>query len=382
MATKVKNQKAASQPKTKRIQSDFPKHSLKEALKVPLGLFKANGGNPLPPIEAAEALGVSPGSSDFRVILSSSIKYGLTSGSFNTEKVAIEPLGHSIAEPKSDGEKQKAIVSAALNPTKFSQVFEYYKGKKVPEATFFANTVVREFQIPREQAALFVKIFLENMRYIGLVKALKNGEWLSTEAPKDLLHVNDPSQEEETDEDEVEEEGTKDLDEEPAIVPRAAANNGRAKMEDDQPQKNAIFIGHGKNKKPLEQLKKVMDQFRIPYKVAIDEPNKFRPISQKVAETMRECGAAILIFSADEQFLDKDGKEIWRPSENVVYELGASSILYGGRIIIFKEDIVDFPTNFKDIGYISFAKDSLEAKTNELFGELISFGIIKVSVGS
>ncbi len=29
----------------------------------------------------------------------------------------------------------------------------------------------------------------------------------------------------------------------------------------------AIFIAHGKNKKPVEQLKKVLDQFKIPYKV-------------------------------------------------------------------------------------------------------------------
>lgn len=140
-----------------------------------------------------------------------------------------------------------------------------------------------------------------------------------------------------------------------------------------------IFIAHGKNKKPLEQLKKILDQFKIQYRVAIDEPNLGRPIGSKIREIMRSCNCAILIFTADEEFKDKDGNAIWRPSENVVYELGASGYLYDNRIVIMKEESVDFPSNFRDIGYISFANDQLEAKAMEILAELIGFGIVKVS---
>ncbi len=141
----------------------------------------------------------------------------------------------------------------------------------------------------------------------------------------------------------------------------------------------AIFVGHGKNKKPLEQLKKILDQFRIPHKVAIDEPNLGRPIGAKVREIMESCNCAILIFTGDEEFRDIGGNEIWRPSENVVFELGASGYLYGNRIVIMKEESVEFPTNFRELGYISFAKDQLEAKAMEILKELIGFGIVKVS---
>ena len=68
-----------------------------------------------------------------------------------------------------------------------------------------------------------------------------------------------------------------------------------------------IFVAHGKNKKPLEQLKKILDQFRIPYKVAVEEPNLGRPISTKVKETMQSCNCAILIFTADKEFQDGSG---------------------------------------------------------------------------
>jgi len=140
-----------------------------------------------------------------------------------------------------------------------------------------------------------------------------------------------------------------------------------------------IFIAHGKNKKPMEQLKKVLDQFHIPYKVAVEEPNLGRPISSKVRDIMKSCNCAILIFSADEEFKDKDGNTIWRPSENVIYELGATAFLYDNRIVIMKEEGVTFPTNFRDIGYISFDKDQLDAKALDIIREMIGFGIVKVS---
>lgn len=140
-----------------------------------------------------------------------------------------------------------------------------------------------------------------------------------------------------------------------------------------------IFIAHGKNKKPLEQLKKILDQFRIPSKIAVEEANLGRPISQKIRETMEACNCAILLFTCDEEFMDKEGKVIWRPSENVVYELGASSYLYGHRIVIMKEDGVEFPSNFRELCYMPFEKNQLEAKALDIFKELIGFGIVKVT---
>ncbi len=140
-----------------------------------------------------------------------------------------------------------------------------------------------------------------------------------------------------------------------------------------------IFIAHGKNKKPLEQLKKILDQFHIPYKVAIEEPNLGRPISGKVREIMHSCNCAVLIFTADEEFQDKDGITIWRPSENVIYELGATGYLYDSRLVILKEENVSFASNFSDVGYISFEHDQLEAKAMDVLKELIGFGIVRVS---
>lgn len=141
-----------------------------------------------------------------------------------------------------------------------------------------------------------------------------------------------------------------------------------------------IFVAHGKNKKPLEQLQKILNQFKIPYKVAVEEPNLRHPIGTKVREIMEACNCAILIFTADEEFRDLEGNTIWRPSENVVYELGAAGFLYDKRIVILKEEGVQLPSNFKELGYISFSKNQLESKSMDVLMALIGFGIVKISV--
>jgi predicted nucleotide-binding protein len=140
-----------------------------------------------------------------------------------------------------------------------------------------------------------------------------------------------------------------------------------------------IFIAHGQNKVPLKQLKTILDQFKIPYKVAPENIQVNRPISEKVAEIMKNCSSAIFIFTADEEFTDLENMKRYSPSDNIFYELGAATILYGNRIVIFKEDDVSFPNDFRDFGYISFGKDNITAKSMELLKELIKLDFIKIT---
>lgn len=349
--------------------SEFPKHSLKTALRVAQALEDKNSGNPMPPTDVAIAIEKSPGSSDFRMLLSSSIKYGLTTGSFNQSKITLTELARDVVAPTSDGSKNKALLKAAFTPPLFQSIFTSYKGKKVPDMQFFQNALVRDFGVSKEQAARCAAVFYENADYLGLVRQATTGKWLASE----------PSL--------TEQEELREAD----AVGTGEGGNARESGEESQRQsqvetrtapaaKNAIFIGHGKNRTPLEQLEKFLTEYKIPNRVVVDEPNKGRPISQKVADSMNECGAAIIIFTADEEFKDLNGQTIFRPSENAIFELGAASALYGSRVIIFKEAGVTFPTNFRDIGHIEFERNRLDAKVSDLFRELIAFKLITVTV--
>ena len=117
--------------------------------------------------------------------------------------------------------------------------------------------------------------------------------------------------------------------------------------------------------------------------MAVDEANAGRPISEKVADTMRQCSAGIFIFTADEHFLNDAGETVFHPSQNVVYELGAASLLYGRKIVILKESGITFPSDFKDLGCIKFEKDALDAKGMDLLREMIALDAVRlVSAGS
>ncbi len=97
---------------------------------------------------------------------------------------------------------------------------------------------------------------------------------------------------------------------------------------------------------------------------------------------MSECSAGIFIFTKDEKFLkevDGDGPtEVYRPSENVVYELGAASVMWDRKIIILREDGVNFPSDFSDLGYITFHGDEVGSKALDLLRELVALGLVRV----
>lgn len=345
---------------------DFPKLSVEEALGLPISLQK-NGGNPMTAIDLATAIGKSPGSSYIRTLGSASSSYGLSGGSYKTTFTMGE-LGGALTAPTSEAERVSSLVEAALRPQLFKRVYDYYKAKKLPEKTYLVNTLIREFDVDAKQANNCADIFLSNMRFVGFVRQTSGGEWLANDAQAVPAAGGVAATEETPDP------AARDDADDEVVVPPPPIDPAKRK------RPNRLFVGHGRNKKPLDQLTKVLRDLGIPYLVAQDEANAGRPISAKVRETMEECGAAILVFSADVEYFDKDGQSVWRPSENVSHELGASSIMYEDRIILFKEEDVTLASNFSGIGYITFEKDKLDAKTNELLRELVALKILRMSV--
>src|SRR4051812_10922697 len=88
-----------------RVTSDFPKHGMESAYRVAKVIDDLNGGKPLPPTDIAIGLKLSPGSSDFRVLLSSSLKYGWTVGSYRQDRISLTELGMRTLAPTSDDDR-------------------------------------------------------------------------------------------------------------------------------------------------------------------------------------------------------------------------------------------------------------------------------------
>jgi hypothetical protein len=100
------------------------------------------------------------------------------------------------------------------------------------------------------------------------VRQASTGKWLAAE-PSGFLFKETGS--------EVDDSGTR-ADGEPISVEDRVFSRPTsvesAKALPKAPTKSAIFVGHGKNKLPLQQLEKFLSEYKIPHKVAIDEANK------------------------------------------------------------------------------------------------------------
>jgi predicted nucleotide-binding protein len=358
---------------------NYPSLTLLQALEVPRGIQDGASGMPVSKLTLATILDRSPSASQLRDLILASRAYGLTEGGVNGDQFQLTPLG-SEATGADEMAQRDAMRRAVLNVEPFRVFLTSYNGKKIPSSAPLKEFLVASAGVPPEWAEDCIEHLVADARAVGFIREVRGGEYIDlSESTPDATVAGSDALESRTDGDEEDEQfGAR------TGAPARAADktDGEQRLQAPSPAKK-VFIAHGKNRTPLEQLKKMLDQFKVKYAVAVDEPNRGRPISTKVANLMRDgCSSAIFIFTADERFLreDQDGEttEVWRPSENAVYELGAASILYDRRIVIFKEKQVTFPSDFSDLGYIEFEADQLGMQMGNLFSELVALDILEV----
>jgi predicted nucleotide-binding protein len=355
---------------------NYPVLTLEEALDVPKAIEEGASGMQVGRLNLAELMSRSPSSSIFADLVASSRGYGLTVGGIRAGQFELTELGQS-ATSDDDATQQQAKREAVLSVEPFRIFLTTFNTKRIPAAGPFKEFLVNNADVPKERAEDCMNHILEDARYVGVIRPMKGGsEFIDLGAqpvPKkqDEAEADDEVVDEQQDEVEA-------VAANPALAEQAGDGH-RSSVSAPVARPSAIFVGHGKKRGPLDKVQKILDEFKVPYRVVVDLPNLGRPIPDKVKQTMEQCGSAILIFTKDEEFRDAEGEELWRPSENVVYELGAASYAYEDRVVILKEKGITFPTNFNSVGYIEFEENAIEAKAVEILKELIGFGLVKIT---
>lgn len=364
---------AETKPATK--YRNFPFHTLGDALKVAQTIRDVSAGRPMNRLLLADALKIKPSSSNYRNLLSSSLKYGLTSGTEKATDISLTKLGESATSSDSS-ERTAALRKAAVTPEVFGSFLTDYNNNKIPSPDMLSKVLIQTYKVPENLAQECAAVLVANGEAVGIVRPISGANHVLLNASDVEVSFSEDAEPKDQEGGEVEPESDAGTSSSTAAhttpTPVAPPAN-------EEPRNKPIFIGHGKKHGPRDKLTKILDSFKIPYIVAEDDPNLGRPIPVKVRDTILACGSAILIFTRDQKFLSEQGDEIWRPSENVVHELGATSFQYGDRVVIFKEDGIDLPSNFGSVGYISFEENSIESKTMELLSELVGFGLVKIT---
>jgi hypothetical protein len=351
----------------------FPAHTLEKALVIINALVDKGGSKPMDRLLVADAIGRTPSSSEFKRLLSSSRAYGLTLGTEKAEYIAPTELGLKITKPLQPQEALEGKVQACLAVDILRKVYRSFNKQKLPDTNFLKNTLERSYKLTTESADELAGLIVENAKFCGILQDISGSKYIRMDEPS-LVQASSAQNSDSGAEGQETEDSFGAFERTPPLNPSPPVPQIEKKPK--------LFLAHGKNQKPLNELKKILEGFGIQFVVAVDEPHAGRPISSKVAGLMEECTAGIFIFTKDEPFLrkraDGDTEEVWRPSENVVYELGAAGILWGQKIIILREDGVNFPSDFSDLGYITFKEAEISSKAMEIMKELIAFKLLKL----
>lgn len=337
-----------------RLVRPYPADTLEEAQEVAKAIGASGATeseSSLERLRLASVMGTTAKSSAFVTVLNSSAKYGLTQGGYRDERIRLTARGLSIVAPTRERERMHALTDAALEPEVFSQFYEAHNGADLPDDTYSKNILQRELRIQAELTSECLEIIKANGVFVGLIKESRG-------KLKVDMGLNTPH--------------TSQL-----AAPIESAPNGAAN--DSGASEGRVFVGHWGDPDAARFVTKTLADFHIPYAYLEELEPDGRPVNARIAEEMHKSAAAILVFAESDG--SEDGQ---RHREQMLYLLGASSVLFGEKVLVF-QCAPENPEGKYDTGLtktraVVFRHGKYEEAGLELIRELFQSGIIRVSV--
>jgi len=160
---------AAKTVATSNVTSNYPRHSIDKALRIPNAILEQNAGKETPENEAARFLGITNIRGPFTVEVSSGLKYGFLERP-STGLLKPTELAKRIIRPQSSDDELKGLREAVLKAPVISEVYKYYRGENLPDRKFFENALVDTFKIPAEKLSEFIEIFTDSLNKAKLIE--------------------------------------------------------------------------------------------------------------------------------------------------------------------------------------------------------------------
>ena len=358
-ANKPKQPVVDNDKKRTRIpQSSVPLLSLNKALKVAQALYDNFASKPTAPIMLAQAIEISPGSSNWRDLAGASAAYGLTTGAYNSDKIGITDLAKKIIAPTVEDGEIQARVEAMLKPDTLKKFFNKYNNAKLPKDVIIENVLREEFSVPQDKVKNVLELIKENGRLTGIFRETKTGTFILIDNPEphNSSDEDDKADEPNHDNGSTEEIPTELAEKLDIIKP----NNPIHQPPVNPNEKPKVFISHGKNKKIVDQLKELVKFGQFEPIVSVDNETTAIPVPDKVFNDMKQCSAGVIHIESEEELLDKEGNKHFKLNENVLIEIGAAIALYGKRFILLCEKSVKLPSNLQGLYRCNYEGQQLD----------------------
>jgi len=327
-------------------QADLPRTSLVKALRLPRALLEQYAGQPTPPIDLALAVGVKPSSSGWRTLTGSAIGYGLTEGGYNASTISLTDLGRRAVAPQTEGEDIEALREACLKPAVIGMFLKKYDGNKFPREEIALNVLKGEFDVPPARAEEALEMIVENADTIGAFRKMSGDRYVSLTpiAPPEAVPVELPQQAE-----------SDPSPPSPEVTAPADAPDASSAAKDERPV-HAIFVGHSRGTKVLEQVKQLLELADLTAEVAVEQETAAIPVPDKVFDAMSRSDAAIICVTADVGQEDGNGYNV---NPNVLIEIGAAYVRHDKRLVLLWDRRVKVPSNLQGLYRCEFEGDEL-----------------------
>jgi hypothetical protein len=148
-------------------KSLFPAVPIDEAQEIARTIAQKNAGQPMRRLDVFEELGKSPTSGPSRLLVTASGGFGLTTGSYNAEMLALTELGRRLAVD----DDSTAMIDAVLNVEVFRKFFEGYKGNVLP-SDVAARSFLANAGIPTDRTEACWDLIRQNGEQCGLIREL------------------------------------------------------------------------------------------------------------------------------------------------------------------------------------------------------------------
>ncbi len=318
----------------------FPRDPLKRVLPIAETIWTQNAGNPMPMLDLAAAIKMSPSSSSYKRLLASSFRYGLTEGSPQTKIISLTSLGRSIVAPTVNDDPNASSRKALTHSDVFNKFYSMFNDKPIPREDILRNTLANPvgsggFGIIRGDIPDFLRVATQNIKDYGLDQDISGVSYLRLGKLSTKTDVVTPQTESEIQKDDLVSYDT----------PKQEITEEIQKEEQKQIPK--VFISHSKNENILQQLKTILEFGTFEYKIAEEEESAAIPVPDKVFGLMRQCNCAIINVSADEEMKQADSK--YRINENVLIEIGAAFVHYDKRVILLVDKRIELPSNLQGL---------------------------------
>lgn len=171
-----KTTKKASSGGRRPGRKPYPVMTFEEVLKIGAGIMEKASGEPVKRTTLLSELDLT-NNNNTRNMITTSGKYGITSGSHGADKLSLTETGKVAVDPaKSEASRRRARFQLGIESVDaFKTLYEKYKGKKIPSLQVMEDDLD---ELNQSDRAHCVEIFIQNAKFIGLLKPRDGAEFL------------------------------------------------------------------------------------------------------------------------------------------------------------------------------------------------------------